>query len=237
MVTCAILYYFGTGPIRGFALTLGLGVLVSMFTAIVVTRTFLFALVNTNLGAQSRRVRRGRRGTNPRICTSCGTNGCGSVCPLAIIVPGLIAWGAGGIKQSIDFKGGTEQQIPFRRRATPRVRSQAWSASLGSKFKDSRVVVSEDPTQQFKHLATVTTERLDEPERLELLNTLVQRVGPLDKVERQAIGDHRCAVLQCQWNHQPGTDRERHPGRHRRLRLHRALSGRSASPSAASKKG
>ena len=49
--TCYILYQFGSGPIRGFALTLGLGVLVSMFTAIVVTRTFLFALVSTNLGS------------------------------------------------------------------------------------------------------------------------------------------------------------------------------------------
>jgi len=45
LMTCAILYYFGTSMIRGFALTLALGVLVSMFTAIVVTHTFLRALV------------------------------------------------------------------------------------------------------------------------------------------------------------------------------------------------
>ncbi len=41
LITCVILYLFGTGTVRGFALTLGLGVLVSMFTAVVVTRTFL----------------------------------------------------------------------------------------------------------------------------------------------------------------------------------------------------
>ena len=41
IITCVILYLFGTGTVRGFALTLGLGVLVSMFTAVVVTRTFL----------------------------------------------------------------------------------------------------------------------------------------------------------------------------------------------------
>jgi preprotein translocase subunit SecD len=41
LITCIILYLFGTGTVRGFALTLGLGVLVSMFTAVVVTRTFL----------------------------------------------------------------------------------------------------------------------------------------------------------------------------------------------------
>ncbi len=45
LITCAILFwfgsYFGASIVKGFALTLGIGVLVSMFTAIIVTRTFL----------------------------------------------------------------------------------------------------------------------------------------------------------------------------------------------------
>lgn len=41
LITCIILYSFGTGLIRGFALTLALGILVSMFTAITVSRTLL----------------------------------------------------------------------------------------------------------------------------------------------------------------------------------------------------
>ena len=41
LITCGILYMFGTGTVRGFALTLGLGVLISMVTAVFVTRTFL----------------------------------------------------------------------------------------------------------------------------------------------------------------------------------------------------
>jgi preprotein translocase subunit SecD len=45
LITCAILYYFGgafgASTVRGFALTLGIGVVVSMFTAVVVTRTFV----------------------------------------------------------------------------------------------------------------------------------------------------------------------------------------------------
>ncbi|MBI3973098.1 MAG: protein translocase subunit SecD [Chloroflexi bacterium] len=45
LITTAILFYFGTSMIRGFALTLSIGVLVSMFTAIFVTRTFLRALI------------------------------------------------------------------------------------------------------------------------------------------------------------------------------------------------
>lgn len=41
LLTCGILYWFGTGIIRGFALTLAIGILVSLFSAITVTRTFL----------------------------------------------------------------------------------------------------------------------------------------------------------------------------------------------------
>ncbi|MFQ5636427.1 MAG: protein translocase subunit SecD [bacterium] len=38
LLTALVLYQFGTGPIKGFALTLSIGILISMFTAIVVTR-------------------------------------------------------------------------------------------------------------------------------------------------------------------------------------------------------
>lgn len=41
LITTSILFYFGTGPIRGFALTLAIGILVSMFSAVTVTRTLL----------------------------------------------------------------------------------------------------------------------------------------------------------------------------------------------------
>jgi preprotein translocase subunit SecD len=41
LITSGVLFYFGTGVIRGFAVTLALGILVSMFSAIFVTRTFL----------------------------------------------------------------------------------------------------------------------------------------------------------------------------------------------------
>lgn len=41
LITCAILYWFGTGIIRGFAITLAIGLVISLFSAITVTRTFL----------------------------------------------------------------------------------------------------------------------------------------------------------------------------------------------------
>ncbi len=52
LITCIILYEFsGSIPIiKGFAVTLGIGVLISMFTAIVVSRTFMRLLVQTQFG-------------------------------------------------------------------------------------------------------------------------------------------------------------------------------------------
>ncbi len=41
LITTLILFSFGTGQVRGFAVALAIGILVSMFTAITVTRTFL----------------------------------------------------------------------------------------------------------------------------------------------------------------------------------------------------
>ncbi len=44
IITAGILFWLGTSAVKGFALTLGIGVAISMFTAITVSRTFLFAI-------------------------------------------------------------------------------------------------------------------------------------------------------------------------------------------------
>lgn len=49
IITCIILAWFGTSIIKGFAITLGIGILISMFSAITVTRTFLRMIVNKRL--------------------------------------------------------------------------------------------------------------------------------------------------------------------------------------------
>lgn len=49
LITTVILYFFGTPAIKGFAVTLGIGILISMFTAITVTRTFLKIFVGNNI--------------------------------------------------------------------------------------------------------------------------------------------------------------------------------------------
>ena len=49
LMAAAVLFYLGTGPVRGFAVTLALGTLISMFTAITVTKFILNALIGSQL--------------------------------------------------------------------------------------------------------------------------------------------------------------------------------------------
>lgn len=46
LITAAVLFQFGTGPIKGFAVTLSLGVLINLFTALIGTKT-VFDLINS----------------------------------------------------------------------------------------------------------------------------------------------------------------------------------------------
>ena len=47
ILTCVILYFLGTSVVKGFALTLAIGVVVSMFTAITVTKNFMHLIFGT----------------------------------------------------------------------------------------------------------------------------------------------------------------------------------------------
>jgi SecD/SecF fusion protein len=175
IITCFVLYNLGTGPIRGFALTLGMGVAISMFTAITVTRTFLFALVNV-FGVQDPKLFGLRFKWVPEwhvMSRPALWLGFSSI----IIVPGLIFWGMGGIKKSIDFQGGTELVVPFAARHSADDIEHV-IVSLDRKYKDSRVVVTSDPGAA-DHTAYVTMPTLSTPARLQVIDALTSRVGPL----------------------------------------------------------
>ena len=59
IIICIILYLFGStfgaGAVRGFAITLGMGLALNLFTAIIVTRTFLVLILRAAGGAFERR--------------------------------------------------------------------------------------------------------------------------------------------------------------------------------------
>ena len=128
-ITCVVLLSIGTPSVRGFALTLLIGVAVSLFSAITVTRTLLYLLVNRsgkalNLGlfgvTRDNNISAPRSGTPPTGEVAAGRlNIIGRRkffygLSALIIVPGLVFWlGLHGLKPSIEFTGGTQMEVKY----------------------------------------------------------------------------------------------------------------------------
>ena len=118
IIICLILYYFGTGPVQGFATTLGTGVAISFFTAIFCTRAMLYTLVGLGVHP-SERLFGLRRQFGQEVGEQLGAakdrfdfvNKRGlyyAISGVAILI-GLVFWfGLGGLKSGIDFAGGSE---------------------------------------------------------------------------------------------------------------------------------
>jgi SecD/SecF fusion protein len=154
LITCYILYQLGTGQVRGFAVTLAIGVLVSMFTAITCTRTFLLLLAGTQYG-QNDKIYALHGGMHPKLNVTKRMNFWFAVSGL-LILPGLIAWGLGGIKKSIEFTGGTEFTAVFNQAPDSAKIMQTLS---GIGHKESRILVAEG------NRAYITTSSVAEPDR------------------------------------------------------------------------
>ncbi|NKB68004.1 MAG: protein translocase subunit SecD [Candidatus Latescibacteria bacterium] len=101
-----VLYEFGTGPIRGFALTLCIGILSSLLTALLVTRSLLDLVTR---GEQTRSLSIGPVGflSNPGLQFLVRRK-FAFTCSLAVIALGLISVAAiNHLRPGIDFAGGT----------------------------------------------------------------------------------------------------------------------------------
>ncbi len=118
LITCLILYYYGTGPVQGFATTLAIGVLMSFFTAITCTRTLLYVLVGLGVHPSPKWFGLARQvGVDLSSDLSVARDrfdfvskrGLYYTISAVLIAIGLFFWfGLGGLKPGIDFAGGSE---------------------------------------------------------------------------------------------------------------------------------
>ncbi len=114
IITGIVLFYFGTGPIRGFATTMIIGLFASFLTAVFLTRivyegllakdklknvTFTTSLTKDLL-------------TNPKI-NFLGARKVGYLIPAAIIVLGIVSFMTIGLNNGIDFTGGRNYVVRF----------------------------------------------------------------------------------------------------------------------------
>jgi SecD/SecF fusion protein len=111
-LTGIILFVFGTGPIKGFALTLMIGIATSLFTAIFITRLLVDGAVNrkTNLTFNTSLSKNWFQNINIEFLRK---RKIAYVISGAIIIGGLISIFSIGLKQGVDFKGGRSYVVRF----------------------------------------------------------------------------------------------------------------------------
>ena len=114
IITGIVLFYFGTGPIRGFATTMIIGLFASFLTAVFLTRIVYEALLakdklkNVTFTTSITKDLL----TNPKI-NFLGARKVGYLIPAAIIVLGAISFMTIGLNNGIDFTGGRNYVIRF----------------------------------------------------------------------------------------------------------------------------
>ena len=111
LIAAFLLFQFGTGPIRGFAVTLTIGILVSLFTAIFVTRTIFETLIAMKL---MKKIHMVPFLTNTKF-DFVGKRKIFYAFSIVLIIFGLIVFqGKGKDKYGIDFSGGELQRYKFQ---------------------------------------------------------------------------------------------------------------------------
>ena len=114
LLTAVVLFTFGTGPIRGFAVTLSLGIIISMFTAIFVTR-IIFDFMTNQMNAKQVSIGVYQIFKDTKI-DFMKWRKYALLASLAVIVVGLVSVIVqGGLKTNIDFAGGTLLQVRFQK--------------------------------------------------------------------------------------------------------------------------
>jgi len=138
IITGIILFYFGTGPIRGFATTLLIGIVCSFFTAVFMTRVFYEHYTNKD------------KLLNLKFCTRISKNLMANchyrfienrklqlTIAVALVVISLGFLGVRGLSQSIDFTGGRDYKVQFEEQVQP----EQVNSLLAKEFKDATVGV------------------------------------------------------------------------------------------------
>ena len=138
IITGIILFNFGTGPIRGFATTLIIGILVSFFTAVFITRIVYEHFMNKdkwlNLTFTTKISKNLMTNTHFDFM---GTNKKSLIIVSAIIVVCIGSFAIRGLSHSIDFTGGRNFKVQFENPVEP----EQVRELISSKFGDANVSV------------------------------------------------------------------------------------------------
>ena len=121
LIAAAVLWFRGSGTVRGFAQTLALGIVVSMFTALVITRLIIYAFYA--VGIRSEKVY-GRKLKKRKPIDFLGKRKAFFALSIVLCLSGFVgmginhARGIGAMNYSLDFVGGTSTNVTFDKEYT-----------------------------------------------------------------------------------------------------------------------
>lgn len=116
LIAAAVLWLRGSGTVKGFAQTLALGIVVSMFTALVITRVIIYSFYA--VGIRSEKLY-GRPKKERKAIDFLGKKKLFFGVSAALILAGFVlmgvnsARGVGALNYSLEFKGGTATNVTF----------------------------------------------------------------------------------------------------------------------------
>ena len=120
IITGVILFYFGTGPIRGFATTLIIGIAISFFTAVFMTRlTFEHFMKKDKWQDLTFETKLSRGLLQDTHYNFMGRNKTWLMSALIIVLLCVVTLATRGLSQSIDFTGGRNYQVRFEQTVEP----------------------------------------------------------------------------------------------------------------------
>jgi SecD/SecF fusion protein len=178
LLTGIILYAFGTGPIKGFALTLMIGIATSLFTAVFITRLLIDRAVNkgSNLTFNTSISKGWFQNINVEFLRK---RKIAYVISGAIIIAGLVSIFSIGLKQGVDFKGGRSFVVRFD--------NDISATDVASTLKDAFGTAPEVKTYGSSNQLKITTvykiedegQEVDEQVQSDLYNGLKPYLGDL----------------------------------------------------------
>lgn len=130
-LTALILFVFGTGPIKGFATTLLIGIVTSLFTAIYITRLFIDWYVNKGgkLDFSTALSKNLFRNVNIEFLKK---RKVAYIISGTFIIIGLASLFTNGLDQGVDFVGGRTYQVRFTQDVNPTEIESALASAFGS---------------------------------------------------------------------------------------------------------
>ena len=164
IITAVILYNFGTGPIRGFAMTLGIGICASFFTAVWITRMVYEHFHNRekwlNLTFVTGMSRNFLNNTHVDFMGK-GKKTVITFCVAAVVAIGFLS--IRGLSKGIDFTGGRNYVIEFEQKGvTPEQVREAVASKVNAKDPNANVSAIAITTTNNEAVRLTTNYRIDD---------------------------------------------------------------------------